>query len=170
LIFKVIKTSRENNEVSVEFRHVYPKVKGPNISPTASGMMRFDLTTKALLAAEMSSTFGAQKSESVATIDYDGSVEGFPRLKKRLVTTTNIQPDASTTKSELREEFDLAFDKTVSVEAFTLAAFGLPEPRGIAWPQSSRVWVWWGLAGIVLIVIGCMSRRWWPVAPPSKTA
>jgi hypothetical protein len=152
---RLLKTAVVNDNLRVHYEQT-PIGKAPIAS---KGTMWFDVDKRhALVKVEAESTLKTQRSTSTVELSYDGKLGDFPRLVRRSVKATTVDGD-KTTKSESVTDYELRIDDDVPDTEFTLTAFGLPEPRGVEWPRSSRAWLWWGVPGLVLITLGIWLRK-----------
>src|SRR5262249_30681480 len=129
---------------------------------TSLGTMSFDADhCFVLTTVETMSTQGKRRIKSVARLQYEGEWDGFPRLKKRTAVATVTQENGDVNTSESVTEFELRVDANVPDTEFTLAAFGLPDPKGLELERPSRNWIWWGIAGAVMMgtAIWLLRRR-----------
>lgn len=127
---------------------------------STKGAMWFDVNRRySLSKVNSENTYGNDLSKSNVELTYQGAIEGFPNLTSRRVTATRRHENEDTVYSNSVQSFDLNHDKNVHDKEFTLSAFGLPEPKGIVWEQPGKSWLWWGLAGVVLVIIGVLGAR-----------
>ncbi len=70
-------------------------------------------------------------------------------------TFTKIIDNLSKNKQEWHWEFNLSEPSTLpSEQEFTLSAFGLPEPPGLAWRKPIPWYLWAAVAGIACLLLG----------------
>lgn len=95
---------------------------------------------------------GRRKYRAEYAIDTTGAGKGgLRKMKSKL--------DYSSDYRAVETTFDFHYDETLPESAFSLSAFGLPEPMGVAWPRRTRWYAWFGLGGAVLIGLGLYLRR-----------
>ena len=76
--------------------------------------------------------------------------EGLPGLWGRLTNTLRWTPQGHVFGSESTLEFDLAIPHE---RDFTLSAFGLPEPPGVAWEGPTPWWLYGNIVGFALVIL-----------------
>lgn len=154
---------RENGDAKAEMVVLEYEQPGSRDAPGDSkGIATFQRSNAlALVSLEDHLTLKGMTGASKIRLDYQGELKGFARLAKRRSETTDKELDGSVSTSETVEEYDLTYDENVPDTEFTLTAFGLPEPKGITWERpAERGWMWWGLAGLILMAAGYAAYRW----------
>jgi len=152
------KNDAEGDLISIDYERPATKVH-----PVQSkGTMTFKKSLGyALVHVESISHFRKDTTSSKIDHQYSGDIKGFATLTKRIVRTSTPEGDGFMRTGLSESDYDIVYNESVPDTEFTLSAFGLPEPKGIAWEQPSRGgWVWWGVAGITLVVVGYGIYRW----------
>ncbi|MBI2807237.1 MAG: hypothetical protein HYX68_19820 [Planctomycetes bacterium] len=159
----------------VVFEYNQPTTKQSLV--VGKGTMTFDRKLHmALVAVNAISRFGPDPKETSTKVvyEYSGTLKGdLAKLIKRTVqrSTPNVKMPSGVTLSYSVDEYDLKYDENVPDSEFTLTAFGIPEPKGIIWDQPRRlIWIWWGLPGIILVVLAYLWYRWRSNAGPVARA
>jgi hypothetical protein len=135
--------------------------------PWQGGKLHLDPTRcwcvrSALLSAQYSNSGGQTRYDVVLA---DGAAPLCVPLRVVLRQSGYEIPDEKTSRKVPLErvhetEFDLKGpDYSAASDDFRLAAFGLPEPMGFTPPQRSRWYLWFGLAGGILLCVGCWVGR-----------
>jgi|GEM_PF-5822062 len=88
--------------------------------------------------------------ENISIITRDSN-SGYP-----IIVKYTYKSKSSETTYEKEYELD-EIKRLPSDEEFTLSAFGLPEPVGLERPV--RWWLWTGVAGVLLIIVGAVFFR-----------
>jgi hypothetical protein len=130
-----------------------PKKKSPLLM-LKSGSAVFDPSSYwAVQSFEATSLAGGTSSTLIV---YLGEHEGIP-LPRSHATTVRMPNEPAYL---LEATFENLTIQPTDESEFTLSAFGLPEPQGIGWEKkSSRWWLWAGVAGGALLVLG-LGIRW----------
>ena len=155
--FSIEKVSSESHDgrelVKVEFKYTAPKDK-PRV-PSLVGWASYDPNRYWLLTAfdvQRTWTVRDLKGLSTATYEYQDTRDGCPILKRIVTRTRNTRPDG-TFDLEQKHDFDIR-EGDVPESDFALSAFGLPEPKGMAIPRSSRWYLWFIAGGVGCLLAG----------------
>lgn len=132
--------SKEMNATVIKYENTFKP--GPPVDDLvkSKGTMWLDRNIEfALVKVEAQSTSKRHKQESKSTVilEYDGKLEGFPKLKKRTVSALVTQ-DGKLNHSKTVSHYELWLDRKAPPDQFRLSAFGLPEPQGIVWEDGKR--------------------------------
>lgn len=98
------------------------------------------------------------KGTKTAMYEYQETGDGFPIPRRIIVRGNFSRPGKS---SNLETIYELDFRETdVPESAFTLPAFGFPEPQGVSPPRTSRWYLWFiAFGGVSLALGGFFWRR-----------
>lgn len=125
----------------------------------ADGVMFFDAGRHWIQRAVECRQHFADPATTTVEFEYDGRIGELPRLVRQHIRTTVNERSGGVGLSETERSFELSIEPDVPESEFTLSAFGLPEPRGIAWDHPSRIGWWVGGAGVLVVVIGVIMRK-----------
>ncbi len=161
--FLLKRASSENRDgralVRVEFEYAAPKDQ-PKV-PSVVGWALYDPKRYwSLVATEAHNSWtaiaGLTTTNAVA-YEYQNSQDGFPNTKRIVVHGRKISTEG-TFDFEHTYELDLR-EADAPERDFTLSAFGLPEPKGMAIPRSSRWYLWFIAGGVGCLLVGFLIWR-----------
>jgi hypothetical protein len=154
--FKILK--RRSNPVegrpAVQIDFELPQRKNKEVSGTYQGTITLDAEFWCILRqdAEFLESGGGKRLITVTyTIDATKSGKG-----KILTMTSKLDYEKDSRQVENR--FELYYDDNVAEREFSLSAFGLPEAQGVVWDSPTRYTLWFGLAGVVALLIALCFR------------
>ena len=152
--------TREGRDlVKVEFEYAAPKDK-PRV-PSLAGWALYDPVRYWVLAAfDVQQTWTApagQTGRRAVTYEFQDTPDGYP-IPKRIVVHASSNPRDGSFQTENTYDFDFR-EGEVPESDFTLSAFGLPEPKGMAPPKSSRWYLWFIAGGVICLGVGAFFRR-----------
>ncbi len=156
-IRQLSKESGETGLLGFLFEWKVPRAKG-----TVQAKSRVYFTpTPSFSVARAESTFSQSdsRSRSVSEFVYDGKLGALPRLKQWTVRSESESAKGEKSVALAVHDIDLWLDTEVPETEFTLSAFGLPEPRGVHWPQRSYAWLAYGSIGMFLLMLGFLFRQ-----------
>ena len=160
--FSIERVSSESHEgrdlVKVEFKYTAPDDK-PRL-PSLVGWASYDPNRYWVLTAyDVQRTWSGTglKGLNAGTYEYQDTRDGCPILKRIVTRGRNIRPDGTYDLEEIYD-FDIR-EGDVPESDFTLSAFGLPEPKGMAIPRSSRWYLWFIAGGVGCLLVGFLIWR-----------
>ena len=157
-LLDVRQTMYENKEcVEIVFDNKHEIIIGEDFIPEQRGKVILDpqrywtVYSAELVSKYMHDNGPEDYKESIRITTRDGK-SGYPIIVNHKYYRTD-KPDEGITK-----EFELdEVERLPQDEEFTLTAFGLPEPVGLERPV--RWWLWTGVAGVLLIIVGAVFFR-----------
>jgi hypothetical protein len=93
------------------------------------------------------------RASRVVTNEYQETRDGFPIHKRLVLVSRVVRSPEKSDDYEKTYEFDFR-EGDVPESDFTLAAFGLPEPLGMAIPKKSRWYLWFIAGGVGCLLVG----------------
>ncbi len=147
--------------VQIDFDCSHPVRRIP-FSPVQGGTVFLDPSRNwCILGYDLKAEWGDGKGSISTAFAYRNSREGMPIVLK--VNSVTKNSSNSLLGSERAGEYDLREpDRPPADEAFTLSAYGLPEPEGSG-PSNARYWIVAGVGvALVAAAIGLRraARRW----------
>ena len=133
--------AKEMNATMIKYERTFEP--GPPLDDVvkSKGTMWLDRNLGfALVKVEAQSTSKRHKQEgkSVVILEYDGKLDGFPKLKKRTISSVSVTQDGASNDSKSVQHYELSVDRKAPPAQFRLSAFGLPEPEGIVWENGKQ--------------------------------
>lgn len=142
--------ARECVEVAFRFDPSASSLK----SRVRSGTVVLDPRRRWVLArSELHLANGNDEVVATTTFEYVDTPSAWPVLRRYQVDSVGYRPEIH----RLVFEHDTSVDAEIPDSAFTLSAFGLPEP---AQPGGGRLWfLWLNLAAVVCICLAVLLRK-----------
>jgi hypothetical protein len=92
------------------------------------------------------------------TAEFRDNGKGFPILTKGVSRLQEAPPNGKRIDAEHRDEYQIE-EGYPGFDAFTLTAYGLPEPFGVHPPSPSRLYVWVGIVGAICLLVATFFWR-----------
>lgn len=160
-------TEEGSDLIRIDFRYDRDKQERGNYYPKSGWFVLDPQQYWRLHEYELHMVYGSgQRSLFRGTVQCRTGSGNYPLLTRIVARESITTPGEAPIEQEITTEFSLA-EGAPPPEAFTLSAFGLPEPREFTPPPTTRYYLWFAVAGLALVVAAVVFRR---LARPAATA
>jgi hypothetical protein len=158
-VLRVVSLQQGNEElVRIEFDNSHePAFRSTkDFEPIQSGVLLLDPRRYwCLRGCELSSKYSNADAKIRMEVELQERFDDFPVPRRITVTSQQVREGNERLRTVWETEYDLYEpSRFPPEEEFTLSAFGLPEPVGVAWERPVRWYVWLVVVGVACLLAG----------------